>query len=246
MNVQSIRRGAKWFAAGAGVVAGTYAAYAACTWLRYGRPAKAGPEEADELLDRFMPDYEVVERHHLRVAAPAAVALAAAKDLNVLDSAVARALFKTRAWALGGTTGARELPRALMDQARAIGWRVLVESPGREVVFGAVTRPWEAEPDFRGVPSAEFAGFTEPGYVKIVWMLRADPTGTETCIFRMETRAATTDAAARTKFRRYWAFASPGVALLRRVMLAPVRCEAERRAEEVRRDEPFAELRSVV
>jgi hypothetical protein len=246
MNVHSIRRGAKWLAAGAGVVAGTYAAYAALTWLRYGKPAKAGPAEADEQLDRFMPDYEVVERHHIRVAAPAAVALVSAKNLNVLDSAVARALFKTRAWVLGGTTGARKLPRALADQAQAIGWRVLHETPGREIVFGAVTRPWEAEPEFRGVPPAEFADFNEPGYVKIVWTLRADPTGVETCIFRMETRVRSTDAAASAKFRRYWAFASPGVALLRRVMLAPVRCEAERRAQEARRDDPFAELRSAV
>ncbi len=35
---------------------------------------------------------------------------------------------------------------------------------------------------------------------------------------------------ARAKFRRYWAMVSPGVALIRRVMLDPVKREAERRA----------------
>jgi hypothetical protein len=36
--------------------------------------------------------------------------------------------------------------------------------------------------------------------------------------------------AARAKFRNYWALVSPGVAIIRRMMLEPVRLEAERRA----------------
>jgi hypothetical protein len=36
--------------------------------------------------------------------------------------------------------------------------------------------------------------------------------------------------AARAKFRRYWAVVSPGVGLIRRMMLEPVKREAERRA----------------
>lgn len=242
----SLYTGARWLAAAAGMAAGAYAAYAAVTWLRYGKPAaKPAPEEADELLDRFMPDYEVAERHHIRVQAPAAIALAAAKDLDVMGSALARALFKTRAFVLGGKTDEPELPRALAEQVQAIGWRVLVEIPDTEIVFGAVTRPWEADPGFRGVPASEFAAFNEPDYVKIIWTLRADADGADDSIFRTETRVHTTDAAARAKFRRYWAFASPGVAIIRRLMLTPVKCEAERRAQQARR-EPAAELRAAV
>jgi len=48
-------------------------------------------------------------------------------------------------------------------------------------------------------------------------------------IFRSETRAIATDADARAKFRRYWALVSPGVLLIRRAMLAPIKAEAERR-----------------
>ena len=58
---------------------------------------------------------------------------------------------------------------------RAMGWGVLAEIPGREIVMGAVTQPWEADVVFRPLPSAEFAAFAEPGFVKIVWTLRADP-----------------------------------------------------------------------
>ena len=99
-------------------------------------------------------------------------------------------------------------PRTLLAQARELGWAVLSEVPGREIVLGAVTRPWDANPIFRPLPAREFAGFHEPGYVKIVWTLRADPLGDTESIFRTETRVVTTDPIARAKFRMYWAFAS--------------------------------------
>jgi hypothetical protein len=49
-------------------------------------------------------------------------------------------------------------------------------------------------------------------------------------MFRTETRAVGTDPAARARFRRYWSLVSPGVFLIRRLSLAPIRAEAERRA----------------
>ena len=59
-----------------------YGAYAGITWLRYGCKCSAKTEEADALLDRFMPEYEVVERHNTLVQAPAEVTLAAACDMD--------------------------------------------------------------------------------------------------------------------------------------------------------------------
>jgi hypothetical protein len=56
--------------------------------------------------------------------------------------------------------------------------------------------------------------FDEPDDVKIAWTLRADSVSDRESIFRTETRVATTDADARAKFRRYWAFASPGITLI--------------------------------
>jgi curli biogenesis system outer membrane secretion channel CsgG len=48
-----------------------------------GRRHGAGTDEADPLLDRFMPDCDVVERHHVRVAAPAHLTLSAAADMDL-------------------------------------------------------------------------------------------------------------------------------------------------------------------
>jgi hypothetical protein len=246
MDPKSIRTGARWIAAGAGIAAGAYAAYAAVTWLRYGRVARPADAEADPLLDRFMPEYEVVERHHVLVQAPASLTYAAAKELD-LNSAIARLLFNARALALGGAiTPAPAVRTPFVEQAQAIGWRVLAEIPGQEIVFGAVTRPWDADPGFRGIPASDFAAFNEPDYVKIVLTLRADPGGNDVSIFRTETRACTTDAEARRKFRLYWALAKPGIALIRRLMLGPVKSDAERRAQSAAALDPLAELRAVV
>jgi hypothetical protein len=103
---------------------------------------------------------------------------------------------------------------------------MLADDAGREIVMGAVTRPWEANVVFHPVPAAQFPQFNEPDYVKIVWTLRADPLGAHTSVFRTETRAMATDARAARKFRRYWAMVSPGVWLIRRLSLEPLRQQA--------------------
>ena len=89
--------------------------------------------------------------------------------------------------------------------------------------MGAVTRPWYANVVFQPVPPDEFVRFHEPDFVKIIWNLRADPAGPVDSIFRTETRVLTTDAAARAKFRWYWARFSPGITLIRWLSLGPVR-----------------------
>jgi hypothetical protein len=99
---------------------------------------------------------------------------------------------------------------------------------GREIVLGAVTRPWEANLTFRPVPSDEFACFSKPDYEKIVWTIRADPIDASHSVFRTETRVATTDAASRRRFRRYWSLVSPGIVIIRWIALNPVKREAER------------------
>jgi hypothetical protein len=225
-------------AAGAGVAAGVYGAHAAFVWRRYGRVPVPDASERDDLLDRFMPAYEVVERHHIRVAAPAAITLAAAREQDLLQLPLVRRIFKAREMVLGATPNNHPQPRGLVAATLALGWGILADVPDRELIIGAVTRPWEPNVTFRALPSDGFAAFCEPGLVKIAWTLRVDPVDAETSIFRTETRAMATDAAARARFRRYWAFASPGIALIRRLSLGPLAREAERRARGLRLQAP--------
>jgi hypothetical protein len=213
-----------------GTAAAAYGAYVGTTWYRYGRSTVPNDTRPDPLLDRFMPAYEIVERHHVRVAAPAAVTLTAARELDLDASPILRIIVRAREIILGATPDDRQRPRGLLANMQSLGWGVLADIPGREVVVGAVTKPWEANVTFRSVPPDQFAAFSEPGYVKIAWTICADPLGDSTSVFRTETRAIATDANARARFRRYWSFLSPGIIVIRWAMLGPLKREAERRA----------------
>jgi hypothetical protein len=234
-----ISRGFAYAAGAVGALALSYAAYVARTWYRYGRVAGAG--EGDPLLDRFMPVCDVAERHETRVGAPAAITYEAAHEMDMYRSGLVRAIFRGRELLMRATPTEKRRSQSLLEEVLALGWGVLIEEPGHEIVVGAVTRPWEADVQFRSVPPDEFAAFREPRYVKIVWNLAAEPLGSGRSVFRTETRVATTDVYARERFRRYWAAFSPGILLIRRESLRLVKADAERRhSAEARR--PRSEL----
>lgn len=229
----------KWIAGALALAAGAYAGYVSITCLRFRRhPNTSSPDDADPLLDQFMPVCDIVERHRIDVAAPAGVTLAAACETDLLQSPAVRTIFKMREKILGSEPGVMARPHGVLALTKSIGWGVLADVPGREIVMGAVTKPWEANVVFQPLPADAFARFSESGYVKIVWTLRVDAKNASQCVFRTETRAVATDTVARTKFRRYWSLLSPGIIAIRWLMLRPVKAEAERRAAATRQARP--------
>jgi hypothetical protein len=223
--------GARWITGALAFAGGVYAANAAITWLRYGCARPPSPSERDSLLDTFMSHYDVVDRMHVDVSAPAAITLAAAEQQDLMDAPGVSAIFRARQVVMGVGFATRELPKALIEQVKALGWVELARIPEREVVFGAVTQPWKGNVTFQSVAPERFAAFAEPGYVKIAWTLRADPLGSNASRFRSETRAIATDEESRQRFRRYWSLVAPGVWLIRRLSRAPMRRRAEREAQ---------------
>ncbi len=144
------RSAGRLLAAGVGIAAGAYAAYVGLTWFRYGHVTpERGPEEEDQLLEVFIPSYEVVERHDVHVGAPAAITLAAAKEQDLFQSSVVRVVFKGRELILGATPDGTPRPHGLLAEVLSLGWGVLAEVPEREIVLGAVTKPWEPNVTFR-------------------------------------------------------------------------------------------------
>jgi hypothetical protein len=215
----------------AGLVVGPvvgWAAYAGVTWLRFGRePAHGG---ADPLMERYMPRYDIAEVHRTSVAAPAEVTLAAAREMDLNHSPVVCGIFHACELMLRAEPPPRPAHLPLVTELLSIGWGVHEEVPGRQIVFGAVTQPWEANVVFRALPPERFASFDSAGYVKIVVTFAADSLGLQSSRFRTETRAVATDPASRARFRRYWSVFSPGILLIRWQSLSLVRREAERRA----------------
>jgi len=220
--------------AGAGALG--YAVYVGAAWTRFGRvKPQAPPPRAVVSMDRFLPQYDVSERHQIGVKAPAPVTYAAAREVDLQRSPLVRAVFESRR-ILFHSEGRELARRPFLDQVQGMGWGLLAEVPGRAMVFGAVTRPWESNVKFHPLPPARFAAFQRPGWAKIVWTLEVDPAGEERSLFRTQTRVATTDASARKRFRKYWATMSPGILLIRQQVLGLVRSDAERRARDGRRE----------
>ena len=225
---------ARWGAAAAGLAVATYGASVATAWVRYGKAAAPAPDQADALLDRFISAYDVVERHQIRIAAPAPITFAAVSEMDLFQSPPVRLIFRARERVMGATPQRPIESQPFLSLVKSIGWGVLAETPGSRIVMGAVTQPWLADVVFRPLPPEEFARFSEPDYVKIAWTVRADPLGDDGSIFRTETRVVATDPIARAKFRRYWSLASPGIILIRWLMRKPVKKAAEERARALR------------
>lgn len=102
-----------------------------------------------------------------------------------------------------------------------LGWTLLGQTPGSEMVLGQVSRPWKAVAASSGSPMTpeQFASFDVPGFAKIATSLRVDPYGNRSSILTMETRVAVTDDASLRRFRRYWLLAGPFSGLIRRTTM---------------------------
>jgi len=174
----------------------------------------------------------VDEYHQVEVRASAAVTLAAAKETDLQASPIARAIFWLRAVPalLRGEPFRPQGSRGIVAETLGLGWGVLAEEPDREIVIGAYTQPWHEQVTFHPLPPEQFAGFNQPGYVKIAWTLGAEPLGPNRSRLVTRTRAVATDPQARKRFRRYWAPMSAGIILIRYAGLPLIRKEAERRA----------------
>ena len=203
--------------------------------LRRGRADRA-PTGGTPLIDGLLPEYDATLVCDVVVGAPPAVTFAAIREANILDPVI-RGLFAIR-----------ELPQRLTTWIRGESWpvaprrmtfgdllaleprpAVLAEEAGVEVVVGSVGRFWEKDYGGRRVAADEFGTFQEPGYAKLAMSFRVEPLAGGRSRLRYEARTATTDDAARRRFRRYWWVIRPGVALVMRHALGLIRAEAESR-----------------
>lgn len=191
------------------------------------RRAERDPAAGPALLDPFLPEPDIVERHQIHVKAPPDVTFAAACHVDFQRSPIIHAIVRGREWMMGSRAEDRPAPLGLLAETKAMGWGVLADYPGRAIVMGAVTKPWEAQVTFRALAPDAFARFAEPGFVKIAWTLEAHPDGGDS-IARSETRAVATDAASRATFRRYWRRVWPGTVVIRWVLLRLMKRDAER------------------
>ncbi len=184
--------------------------------------------EARAALDYFLPVPDVRDRHETRVRAPAHIVMDVARHFDLQSIGLVRAIFWLRAVFMGSKTTAAG-PALGLDQLQLLGWGTLDDRAGRHFIAGATCQPWLADVLFTPHPPQQFAEYSEPDHVKIVWTVEVEPTGPEEARFATETRAGATDAQARAKFLRYWQLARYGIVMIRLLLVPAIRRQAERR-----------------
>ncbi len=206
--------------------------------------AGAAGQAADSplLMDRFLPRYHLAVVRANVFRAPPAECYAAARDVDLFQDPLVRALLGLRGLPLRvvdtlsrhgrGDTLEESRPTFRLKDMVALGWILLGETPNAEMVLGQVSRPWKAVADSTEAPTTaeQFTSFGESGFAKIATSLRVDPYGNDSSILTMETRVALTDEESCRRFRRYWLLIGPFSSLIRRMAMRLIATELRRSA----------------
>jgi hypothetical protein len=194
-------------------------------------------------MDQFLPRYDLAVVHADVFRAPPAQCYRAASELDLFQAPLVRTLLGIRGLPqrVVGTLRGRGKTTTLEASRRTfrlkdmvdLGWIMLGETPGVEMVLGQCRRrSWKAVAASTHAPTTpeQFTSFDEPGFARIATGLRIDPYGSDSSILTMETRVAITDDESRRRFRRYWLLIGPFSVLIRRMALRLLATEFRRSA----------------
>jgi hypothetical protein len=171
----------------------------------------------DLLIDRFLPRFDVTLIEHVVADADAEETWRAVRDLDLL---------RVRSPLTDLAVFARTTPAQLKPFGRGTGipgWVRLGETPGREVVLGAIGRFWLPGIewfDVRAMTPAGFVEFGEAGWCRIAAAISVRPYGSSRALVTYEARTAATDPVSARRFARHWRLVRP---FARFVMLATLR-----------------------
>lgn len=99
------------------------------------------------------------------------------------------------------------------------GFKILHETPGKEVVVGAIGQFWHLDIPFREITPDAFAAFNEPGWGKLAWAICVEPYHRGSTI-SLELRMTTTDLKSWYKFIRYYRLISIGSLPIRNAIMS--------------------------
>jgi hypothetical protein len=184
------------------------------------------PHRANSPAACFMPRPDAYDAHEIVINAPADVVFDRAAGLDLGSLPLLRAIFWLRARIIGDAPVARK-PQGIVAETLGLGYGILAQEPGRVLVMGAATRPWEKNVTFRAIAPDAFLGFHDANLVKIVWTIEAEPLSPSRTRLLTETRAQATDMHARRRFTLYWIAFNVGIHFIRWSMLREIRRQAE-------------------
>ncbi len=175
------------------------------------------------LIDNFLPDWDVRERHRTKVHAPPQRVYAAVRQLDLSDARLSIVLFRLR-----GLRSCLRPPAAFdLDHFLRMGFILLAEKPDEELVLGLVGRFWTPSGELRRINKEDFRSFSERGYAKAAWNFSLSPQTDQIVLLETETRVRCLDEESRKRFRFYWLMIGGFSGVIRRDVLKAIKRTAE-------------------
>jgi hypothetical protein len=179
-------------------------------------------------LDDFVPAYQAVEFHAIRIRAPRRSVFAAICEVTADEITLLRTLSWIRRFGQSGKESILNAPpgEPILAVAMRTGFTKLAEEPDREIVLGTMAAD-SKELRLKKEPTPDqFKSLQAPGFALAAINFRVESTANGETLLTTETRTFASDASSRRKFAAYWRVIYPGSALIRIMWLRAIRLRA--------------------
>lgn len=171
------------------------------------------------LIDDFLPKYDFIETHDIKIRAAAATVFGLVNEIDLCESPIIRGLFFLRG-----------LPNKhlRLSDLRKSNFEILGERTNQELLLGLAGKFWTLNGKLQKINAENFREFDEKGFAKAAWNFSVDGGESETeTRLTTETRIRCLDRASRRSFKFYWTFIQPFSGLIRNEMLKIIKKKAE-------------------
>ncbi len=176
------------------------------------------------LIDDFLPNYHVSERHQTVVHSSTENVYAAARQLDLSQAKLSMFLFRLR-----GIPAGRSAPSCFtLNDFLKMRFILLGEKPNEELLLGLVGRFWTPSGELRRLDIEGYRNFTEPGFAKAAWNFSLSERVDGSILLETETRVYCLDDVSRRWFRLYWLLIGGFSGIIRREILQAIKQNAER------------------
>jgi hypothetical protein len=172
------------------------------------------------LIDDFLPNYDVHERHRIKVYAPIERVYAEIRRLDISQAKLSMFLFRLR--------GISAPSVFTLDDFLKMRFILLGEKPNEELLLGLVGRFWTLKGGLCRLDAEGYRRFNKPGFAKAAWNFSLSEQPDNSILLGTETRVYCPDDVSRRRFRLYWLFVGGFSGLIRREVLRAIKRNAER------------------
>lgn len=171
------------------------------------------------LQEKYLPQFHFSEKHSILIHASPEKVSSVTENLDASSSWIIRLLLTLRGIPHSTSKG--------IDGWKKMGFVVLEQHPGKEIILGLIGQFWKATGKIQRCTKEQFISFDDPGFAKTIWNFELSTQADNQVLLETETRIFSLGETVRKKFARYWFFIRPFSGLIRAEMLRIIKKKAE-------------------